>query len=135
MWHPTPSAFLHTQKHIKRTLKICQRLKTVSISLVFAALIWSLMYTRYDAAVSIFYRHSALVNSQDGQSLPNEKLYYISFVLIYGTQINWGLCKENQFSYIPRIFIIAVILLHNHKLSVCKAKRLLLGFSHLVLKT
>lgn len=69
---------------------MCQSLKTVSISIVCAALIWSLMYTCYDAAVSISHRPSALVNSQDEQSLPNEKLYYFSFVLIYGTQINFG---------------------------------------------
>lgn len=85
MCHSPSSAFLHIQKYIKRTLKMCQRLQTVSISIACAVLVWSLVYTRYDAAVNIFHRTSASFNSQDGQSLPNEKLYDNSFVLIYGT--------------------------------------------------
>lgn len=85
MCHSPPGAFLHTQKYIKRTLKMSQRLKTVSISIACAVLIWSLVYTSYDAAVNIFHRTSASVNSQDGQSLPNEKLHDISFVLTFGT--------------------------------------------------
>jgi len=44
MCHSHPGAFLYTQKYIKRTLKICQRLKTVNTNNACTVLIWSLVY-------------------------------------------------------------------------------------------
>lgn len=44
MCHSPPGAFLYAQKYIKRTLKMCQRLKIVSTNTACTVLIWSLVY-------------------------------------------------------------------------------------------
>jgi len=94
------------------------------------------MYTSYDAAVNIFHRTSASVNSQDGQSLPNEKLYGISLIIIYGT--NFGFYAEISifsWSFLEYSSLQWFSCTDIHSLRVCKTKRLLLGFFQRVMKT
>lgn len=96
------------------------------------------MYTHYDGAVSIFHRTSASVNSRDGQSLPKEKLYDTLFVLIYGTQLTFGVyVKISVFSwsFLEYSSLQWFFSTDIHRLSGCKTKRLLWGFFHKVMKT
>lgn len=135
---PPPPMLFYTHRNTLKEHEKCAKDKTVGISIACAVLFWSLMYTHYDGAVSIFHRTSAWVNSQDGQSLPKEKLYDTSFVRFYGTQLTFGVyVKISVFSssFLEYSSLQWFFSTDIHRLSVCKTKRLLWGFFHKVMKT